>query len=288
MKRIAAIAALIAEAAKHIYNPDTKSGVYESNGSNRSPFIDQANALCNAPKGSPWCASFEALCAHISLGTLWPVPLTADCDTILAWGQKRRIVYRDPQKGDIFLIINSSDSDDATHTGIVTEVTASGIKTIEGNTNNNGSREGYACLARTRLFSSHIVYVRWASQIDDIDDTTAPALSDGNGVPASTWKVTFGPVEKPTDTIGGYIDNNTLFVNFREFQQAIYGADTNKYIGWSPEGGATWIDRPVPQSVPRRNVAGHTFFGARALAEWQKLEIQPDNDKKTAHVYRPS
>ena len=52
--------------------------------------------------------------------------------------------------GDIFL--NRKTSTDWTHTGIVTEVGDGWFRTIEGNTNDEGSREGYEACARTRGF----------------------------------------------------------------------------------------------------------------------------------------
>jgi hypothetical protein len=43
---------------------------------------------------------------------------------------------------------------DWTHTGIVVSTSAETFKTIEGNTNDDGSREGYEVCARTRGYSN--------------------------------------------------------------------------------------------------------------------------------------
>ncbi len=50
--------------------------------------------------------------------------------------------------GSFFL--NRRTPDDWTHVGIVTEAADGSFKTIEGNTNDEGSREGYEVCARNR------------------------------------------------------------------------------------------------------------------------------------------
>jgi len=52
------------------------------------------------------------------------------------------------EKGDIFLVMKSSS--DATHTGIVYKVEDNAMHTIEANTNDEGSREGYEMCKRIR------------------------------------------------------------------------------------------------------------------------------------------
>jgi len=55
-------------------------------------------------------------------------------------------------RGDIFLVMKSSS--DATHTGIISDVDGDVMKTIEANTNDEGSREGYEMCKRFRKISS--------------------------------------------------------------------------------------------------------------------------------------
>lgn len=55
------------------------------------------------------------------------------------------------ERGDIFLVMKGSN--DATHTGVVTKIDGSAIHTIEANTNDEGSREGYEMCKRVRNLS---------------------------------------------------------------------------------------------------------------------------------------
>ena len=56
------------------------------------------------------------------------------------------------ERGDIFLVMKNSN--DATHTGIIYKVENDVIYTIEANTNDEGSREGYEMCKRVRNLSS--------------------------------------------------------------------------------------------------------------------------------------
>jgi hypothetical protein len=64
-----------------------------------------------------------------------------------------RFVSRDKAgPGSFFLVRNAPT--DWTHTGIVVNASDETFKTIEGNTNDDGSREGYEVCARTRGYSN--------------------------------------------------------------------------------------------------------------------------------------
>ena len=84
------------------------------------------------------------------------------CDTVAAYAKTKgnftsyRAVRANPnivEKGDIFLLQSSTNSSDWLHTGIVTNVFSNGVfETIEGNTNDDGSRNGYAVVKRNRNY----------------------------------------------------------------------------------------------------------------------------------------
>ena len=87
------------------------------------------------------------------------MPLTYSCDKVGNVGLQNKILTRNEKlrkdsstikKGDIFLIRKSMN--DWTHTGIITAVHDDVIETIEGNTNQGGSRNGVAVYKRTRNF----------------------------------------------------------------------------------------------------------------------------------------
>lgn len=135
-------------------------------GSNRGKRVEQMLRYTGLGGGYPWCAAAVAAWGIEALGADWPVPHTADCDALLGWARRKGVLRRtDPQAGDIFLVMKSAD--DAIHTGIVIQALANGqVLTWEGNTNNDGSREGYRVCQRRRS-TSNLVYVRWVEELDD-------------------------------------------------------------------------------------------------------------------------
>jgi len=85
------------------------------------------------------------------------------CDTVgdYAIKEKRLLKSADllkgtvqAKRGDVFLLLYKQGQYGWAHTGIVTNVQGTKLTTIEGNTNNNGSREGYELLQRERDISS--------------------------------------------------------------------------------------------------------------------------------------
>jgi hypothetical protein len=128
------------------------------------------------PAGNPWCAAFVAWCigqAEAQTGVKCPLPKSASCDVLLAWGRKRGLLKTTPQPGDIFLKLDSPT--DAVHTGFVTGVPAAGsFTTMEGNTNAAGGREGVMVRAHTRVVTpGGYVFLRWEAALPDGAKATA-------------------------------------------------------------------------------------------------------------------
>ncbi len=89
------------------------------------------------------------------------MPLTYSCDTVGTVGLQKGLLTRytavrnDPsvvKPGDIFLLQQTPH--DWVHTGIVTAVIGDVFETVEGNTNDGGSRNGVAVLKRVRNYRS--------------------------------------------------------------------------------------------------------------------------------------
>ena len=118
-------------------------------GSNRGPEVDAYLDLVNCPRGSYWCAAFTYWCmekAATELNRANPVHKTAGC--INHWNKTkgRKIIaaaaVNNPElinPGQIFIIDHGAGMG---HTGMVEKVEGGFIHTIEGNSNNNGSRNG--------------------------------------------------------------------------------------------------------------------------------------------------
>lgn len=112
-----------------------------------------------------WCMGFVQTILDLAFSTVGKnystlMPVSGSCDAIGERGLKDGVLIRNsdlPAKinevkpGDLFLSVKTSR--DWTHTGIVTEVKENSILTIEGNTNDEGSRNGYEVCSRSRDFT---------------------------------------------------------------------------------------------------------------------------------------
>lgn len=139
-------------------------GVTEINGSNCGPRVNEYKAATWLPanKGWPWCAAFVCWCVREAL-TLTGIketktfkrPRTAGAWDFENWSkdQDNSTNTKKPHRGDIqsgdIVIFTFS------HIGIATSAPDKNgnVRTIEGNTDGAGSREGGAVLAKTRHIS---------------------------------------------------------------------------------------------------------------------------------------
>ncbi len=122
--------------------------VRETTGKNDGPWVEAIQRTTGNKKGDPWCASFVNWVLDIAYRDMNPLPATASCDVLLEFARKNQLLTSTPQPGDVFLVMRTKN--DAIHTGIVTEVKTDTVKTIEGNTNREGAREGNGVWARER------------------------------------------------------------------------------------------------------------------------------------------
>ncbi len=153
---------LVIEAAeRHLHNFAYELQI--NGASNSGPWV---RAYMDGHEGSSWywCMGFtQAILdqAATALGKNFKtlLPLTYSCDTVGMLGLQKELLSRyrkvrtNPsiiEPGDIFLLQKSTF--DWTHTGIITSVKDNVIETIEGNTNQAGSRNGIAVMKRTRNF----------------------------------------------------------------------------------------------------------------------------------------
>jgi hypothetical protein len=105
--------------------------------------------------GQPWCAMFVSW-AFAKAGV--PLPFInssrgfASVQSGYRWAKRNGRWAARPAVGDVFFILHKNGTG---HTGIVTRVHVDGtISTIEGNTNNRGSREGTSVLTKRRSVRS--------------------------------------------------------------------------------------------------------------------------------------
>lgn len=133
----------------------------EIGGQNKGPWV---RLYMSGKEGDawPWCAGFVSFVirqACAELGTSLPFPKTYSCDHLARDGKQRNLFVRGKDvkastagqqlpPGTVFLVLR--DPNDWSHTGIVLEAGRDSFTTIEGNTNDEGSREGYEVCRRTR------------------------------------------------------------------------------------------------------------------------------------------
>jgi len=109
--------------------------------------------------GYSWCMAlvywvYEQ--ASIDLGI--PNPLIRTGGVLRQWNEiNKKYKHSTPAVGDIFIIDLGKG---AGHTGIVTGIEGANIKTVEGNTNTNGSANGDGVYERVRKQSTIKGYIR--------------------------------------------------------------------------------------------------------------------------------
>ncbi len=146
-------------------------GITESpRGSNRGPHIDDFLRFVGLQPGNPWCTAFVCYCVHKAaeeLGIQTDFPKTAWTPTLLAFAKQKNILITQaeiamgvrPQRGWVFMLYYPNLKRVA-HSGIVLRTLPAGlVLTIEGNTNNDGSREGYKVARRIRRLKSIYAFI---------------------------------------------------------------------------------------------------------------------------------
>ena len=108
---------------------------------------------------APWCMAFIYWCFEKSKKTA-PNPLVKTGGVLAAWNtaDKKYRVVDEVQVGDIFIMDYGKGLG---HTGIVEKVSPTFVYTIEGNTNDVGSREGTIVSRKKRSKKKIKGYLRY-------------------------------------------------------------------------------------------------------------------------------
>lgn len=127
------------------------TGVREATGNNDGLAVERFLKGVGLPKGYAWCAAYvKAVYADCGVDT----PINAMAASAVPasrriWGKGVRI-SRQPQPGDAFGVYYSYLGRIG-HTGLVVDWGSTSLcRTNEGNTNNNGSREGIGVFSKWR------------------------------------------------------------------------------------------------------------------------------------------
>lgn len=111
---------------------------------NRGRFVDSIITRAGGKPPEPWCASFVYYVGRGMLQERWPLPKTRSCDVLLEFARNKGVLEEKPVTGGLFLVLKAPH--DAVHVGFVSgmkpEIGPHAFRTIEGNANELGSREG--------------------------------------------------------------------------------------------------------------------------------------------------
>lgn len=144
---------VVAYAEQHL-----KQHPREVGGQNRGPWV-RLYMNGNEGRSWPWCAGFATFVlkqACQALQVALPLKTSFSCDFLAANAKSKGLFLGEKEITDKEQIVPGSffltrrTSTDWTHTGLVTKAEEEVVRTIEGNTNDDGDREGYEVCARFR------------------------------------------------------------------------------------------------------------------------------------------
>jgi uncharacterized protein (TIGR02594 family) len=139
-------------------------GVRETGGNNMGPRIDQYMRTVGLTEGYPWCSGFVKF-VFDSAGIHTPGANAM----ALSWFKKDRIIkskttdIKTPTEGDLFSLYYQNLGRIG-HVGFVETYSSNRTVTVEGNTNDAGSREGDAVMRRFRNTKQIHSFSDWINQ----------------------------------------------------------------------------------------------------------------------------
>ena len=137
----------------------TQLGVEERpKGSNAGPEVEIYLKSVGLGKGYAWCMAFVYWVVNQSaLKTAIKNPLKKTAGVLAQYQACLSLVTKTPKPGDVFIMDFGKGLG---HTGFVEKVVGTKVHTIEGNTNDQGSREGYAVCRRKREISTIKAFIQ--------------------------------------------------------------------------------------------------------------------------------
>jgi hypothetical protein len=128
-------------------------------GSNWGKYVQSLLSNVGINFAAPWCAAFvfsKFKDAAAALGVENPVYKTGG--VLKLWQQEVANRVTVPQAGDVFIMDFGKGTG---HTGFVYAVEGDYVLTVEGNTNDEGSREGFEVAKRKRPIKGMLGFLRF-------------------------------------------------------------------------------------------------------------------------------
>ena len=131
-----------------ITNAASQLGLKEQKG-NKGPNVAKYLQVGGLGEGYAWCAGFVCWCVEqVNRQTGLKSKLKYSAGVLAMYNQNKPLQVTEPQRGDIFIMAFKNGTG---HTGIITGIQGDTIHTIEGNTNDEGAREGDGVYTRKRF-----------------------------------------------------------------------------------------------------------------------------------------
>ena len=131
----------------------TEDAVHTNNG----PEIDRILGIAGVGPGNPWCASiWTAYLVDSGASRAKLPPGTASVHGWGDWAHAQKRFTTTPKRGFAGLIYHTATTG---HLVVVTQVNGDSVMTIEGNTNLDGSRDGYGVFRRVRSIDQFAGFV---------------------------------------------------------------------------------------------------------------------------------
>lgn len=119
---------------------------------NRGPGVKKYLNSVGLGEGYAWCMAFIYWCVQEVCNDYGVQNLLQKTGGVLAqWNGSKVLRVDKPEKGDVFIIDFGKGLG---HAGIIVDVEGDAITTIEGNTNDEASREGYIVAEKKRKIKS--------------------------------------------------------------------------------------------------------------------------------------
>lgn len=126
--------------------------------SNSGPEVEIYLKSVGLTKGYAWCMAFIYWCTQKgAIQTNLKNPLKKTGGVLDQYNSRRFLVESVPKVGDIFILDLGKGLG---HAGFVEKISDNIVHTIEGNTNDNGSREGYKVCRRKREIKTMKGFIR--------------------------------------------------------------------------------------------------------------------------------
>ena len=126
-------------------------------GSNSGKHCMKWLASCNIDYPAYWCAAFGTWCmveAGLPREALPHGEMASSTLEWIRWAERKKLVVADPHRGCAGVVNTGRGG----HYTLICEVKPKSIRTIEGNTNDDGSRDGYGVFERERTVGYYRSY----------------------------------------------------------------------------------------------------------------------------------